>query len=39
MVEADCELTCKLKMLCLVFADRNVSGVVKENVGGLEDRI
>jgi hypothetical protein len=39
MVETDSQLTCELKMLSLVFTDWDVSGVVEEDVGSLEDGV
>jgi hypothetical protein len=39
VVETDGQLTCELKMLSLVFADWDVSGVVEQDVGSLEDRV
>lgn len=37
MVETGSQVACELEMLCLVFANGNVRGVVKEYVGGLEN--
>jgi hypothetical protein len=35
VVEADSEVAGKLEMLCLVFADGDVRGVVEKDIGGL----
>lgn len=39
MIEADCQLTRKLKMLGLVFSDRDVCCAIEKDVGGLEDGV
>jgi hypothetical protein len=39
MIETYCQITRELEMLCLVFANGNMRSVIKENVGGLENRI
>jgi hypothetical protein len=39
MVESYGEVAGKFEMLCLVFADGDVRGIVEKDVGGLEDGI